>query len=176
MSVHYPFIQHEVWHQHTRQKETQSLHAEPPVGALSYPQNRCMCQWPPCTARARILHTLVCLPVTEPLQGQSPSVSSALLSCCPTQREIRTYPWTWADRVTCVDHRMWQKWWYANSRPGNIHFHPWKPITRLQGNSRHHSGERPYREVLDDKTLLRERPHWRLSRSETNELKLCCPV
>ena len=151
--------------------------AQSPVSAPSHPQSRCMRSWPPCTARARILHTWVCLPGTDPLQGQSPSVSSTLLPCCPTRQEIRTYPWTRADCVTCVDHRMWQKWWYANSRPGNIHFHPWKPITRLQGKFKtSHWRERPYREVLDDQTLLRERPHWRLSRSQTNELKLCCAV
>lgn len=95
----------------------------------------------------RILHSLVYLPVTDPLQGQSPSVSSTLLPCCPTHQEIRTYPWTWADHITCFDHKMWQKWWHANSRPGNIHFYPWKPITRLQGNSRHHTGERGHIET-----------------------------
>lgn len=124
----------------------------------------------------RILHSLVYLPVIDPLQGQSPSVSSTLLPCCPTHQEINTslnlgwppdllWPQNVAEVVTC-QFQAWQ--------------HPLLPLeTNYQAARKFktsHWRERPYRDTLDDKTLLRERPHWRLSRSQTNELKLCCPV
>lgn len=120
--------------------------AEPCVSAPSHPQSRSCASGHPAAARA-----------------DSPTPGSACLGqilskdslhqflypapqYCPTHQEIRTYPWTRADRVTCVDHRMWQKWWYANSRPGNIHFLPLKPINRLQGKFKtSHWRERPHR-------------------------------
>lgn len=88
----YPFVKHEIWHQHTWGKKKGSL--------------QCRASYQPF-----LIHTadtyasdlrallelgfsttnLVYLSVTGSLQGQSPSIPSTLLPCCSAHQEIRTY-------------------------------------------------------------------------------------
>lgn len=143
MSV-FPFIQHEVWHQHTWRKETRGLRRETLCQPLlihradaslvatlhgrlgfSTPGSACLGQ----ITKDSLHQFLLPAPMLPyPSRNKNISLNPGGQPC-----DLR-WPQNVAEVMIC------------NSRPGNIHFHPWKQSNRLQGKFKtSHWRERPYR-------------------------------